>query len=169
MKPICPSQPVIILAPNGAYLKTLCIIYEKGNYAQAIDSCEQHGMKLLMIENTNTQSQLNSTLVSAWPKGRGIIFWIDGVKDLTDNEWYYYSSGKKTPASTNLIWLRGAATDPGCLSTWGFDAVSFKVAGQNCSDPSIFGVICEYREKASKAVEVCKFSREMFLMSCHKF
>lgn len=106
-----------------------------------------------MIEDTNTQSQLNRTLKNVWPDGSGVLLWIDGVKDVSDNKWYYYSSGSKTPASTDLNWFRGAAIESGCLLTSGVDSISFRAGGKRCAYQGL-SVVCEYRDRNSKAAEI---------------
>jgi hypothetical protein len=67
-------------------------------YLFQIDSAEVHTFILMIIEQ----------IFSA--NGFPAMFRVDGVRDTSDNKWYYYSKGSKTPAYAGLKWLVSSDT-----------------------------------------------------------
>lgn len=70
---------------------------------------------------------------------------IDGKRDTTSGNWFYYSYGIKTPAFTGLDW--GGPTGPNtsasfdCLAAWNYYG-KFHIDGLNCTSLKRF--VCEF-------------------------
>lgn len=140
--PCVSNQQIDIFTPSGAYIKTACVIKKAathdGNYVQ----CSNRNMKLFVIDATSTETQLYAFLKANYGSSPGPTLWVDGIKDTTDNQWYYHSYGK-TPAFAPLTWNFGltAETATGCMITcvsgglWGLN-------GAACTKTSY--PVCEY-------------------------
>lgn len=105
-------------------------------------------MKLFVIDTASTQSALFTYLEPKYPEF-DVYFRVDGIRDETDGNWYYYSYGKSS-AFTGLDWLMTVDT----LTGWNTLVVTnmaypmdkiiptYKVDGL---DPTmLFPFICEY-------------------------
>lgn len=113
---------------------------ERGNHSKAYDFCSRYGMKLFVIESANTQTQFLNILAKWWSKTTITELWIDGERDVSDGNWYYYSY-EKTHAFADLIWMNRSATGSGCLEVSNARE-TFKVTGENCSSKRF--PICEF-------------------------
>lgn len=78
--------------------------------AEADAYCKADRMVLFQIDSATTQSAifqvLNDLLTSG---GWDYAFRVDGLRDLTDKNWYYYSYGK-APAFAGLKWYQTSDT-----------------------------------------------------------
>ena len=87
--PICWRQADLF--HNGNYLKSVCIINDSVQYAQAEQRCRTNRMELFIIDDPNTQFQLQTTvrqLLINNPRG---FVWINGrVYDDCAN-WYSFN------------------------------------------------------------------------------
>lgn len=137
----------------------ICVVDQnRVNHSQAYDICSGFGYKLMVFETEFTQKQIFNALLHWWSKPKEISLWVDGIKNLTDGNWYYHSY-MKTPVSNDLLWIGGAASATGCLVAASSDE-PFKVAGHNCS--SMHYPICELRNTTSTAASIRKRS-EFFI------
>lgn len=93
---------------SSKYLKTACIITVASNQKEANDYCVAGKMKLFQIDSAAIQDALFDLLRPTY-KGTPTIFRVDGIRDPTDDKWYYYSNGK-APAFAGLSWLQTSDT-----------------------------------------------------------
>lgn len=141
------SYPVSDTAGN--YLKTACFVFSLFNQADADAYCKAEGMKLFQIDSLAVQTSLFAFLEPQL-EGYDVMFRVDGIRDPSDDSWYYYNNGK-APAFNGLDWLQG----PDVLA--GFDTMmitnmqypqskliqTFKVDGIPAS--LAINVLCEYQ------------------------
>lgn len=140
-KPYCPTDKQAKLTkPNGSYLKSFCWLKDNGNHSQAYDHCSYYGMKLMVIDSPSLQTQISDGLLKWWPQSGTNNPWIDGVKDVNGN-WYFYSY-KKTLVPAGLSWWNSAAGDTGCLRAFNPDS-SYKLRGADCA--SVTNILCEFQ------------------------
>lgn len=99
-------------------------------------------MKLFVIDNAATQTQLYNTLKVYYGVGSWSTLWVDGRK-ATDGKWYYYSYGTKTSAFTGLTWYTTAGKANGCLIACSYTD-KWTVDGSPCSTSMYH--ICEYKK-----------------------
>lgn len=101
-------------------------------------NCKSYGMKLFVIDTVMTQTLFLNAIANNY--GIAWQFFIDGKRDLTDQNWYYFSSGAKTPAFTGLIWRTSKNTSPtyDCL----IGNARKNVDGEKCT--RVMGAVCEY-------------------------
>lgn len=107
------SHPLI--GASGNYMKTACFVFGEFSQADADAYCKAGGMKLFQIDSLELQSVLFAYMEPQL-EGYDFMIRVDGLRDTTDNKWYYYSNGK-APAFGGLEWING----PDVLT--GFDSM----------------------------------------------
>lgn len=106
-------------------------------------------MKLFVIDSANTQTALFKYLFPTY-SSVDTIFRVDGTRDETDGNWYYYSYGK-TSAFAGLDWLLTPDTYTGWTTmvvtnlAYPMEKVipTFKVDGLDVN--LLLPFICEYK------------------------
>lgn len=154
VKPNCPTdQQAIITNDDGSYLKTICVVRKAKTHSESYNFCASYGYKLLVIESSNTQTQIFNALTKWF--GVSSVLWIDGIrKNGTDDDWYYYSY-EKTLVSRDLNWQSSPAMSTGCLNVFS-SKTSWFVRGNNCTDTA--NAVCEHKNGTSATVITRKFS-----------
>ena len=135
--------------PFTAGTKSVCIVAQDMNQADADKYCKSGGMKLLQIDSAATQTSIIALLNTNF-QGQQYYFRVDGLRDESgDNQWYYYNNGK-APAFVGLDWyvsydtLLGRSSLAVTNSAYPMNKLipSYKIDGV---DPvAIYPCICEF-------------------------
>lgn len=112
--PLCvgPEEAKVPLSDSsGVYLKTACFEFNTVIQSDANAYCTSNRMRLFVIDSAATQNSLFAFLKPQM-SGFAVAFRVDGIRDTTDSNWYYFSYGK-APAFAGLSWLQTSATPTG--------------------------------------------------------
>lgn len=130
----------------------MCLVFDQKDQAGAAAGCKAGYMYLFQIDSDIVQTTLFAFLDQALSAGGyNFMFRVDGVRDATDKNWYYYSKGTKTPAFAGLKWYISSDTLDGFDSlvvtnlAYPVQKAIAKTAadGVQSNDPSPL-YICEY-------------------------
>lgn len=99
-------------------------------------------MKLFVIDSADVQTALFDFLTQKYAKKAESLIWIDGVREK-DGKWYYIGDGKKTPAFSGLLWIKGSNKDKNCLMASNRQG-NFKVEAALCK--YVKDLVCEYKK-----------------------
>lgn len=102
-----------VMSSTGKYIKSVCVLDPGFDHPGSYKACESTGMKLYVIDSTDTQNEIFRIVKLLFGTGGWHIIWVDGIKDATG--WFYYSYGKKA-AWTGLKWQTSAAKAKGCVA-----------------------------------------------------
>lgn len=116
----CPSTDTQVPFPltdaSGTTIKNLCIVLLGMTQSDANTYCTAGYMVLFQINNAATQTALFTFLDQIFSaSGYSFAFRVDGLRDTTDKNWYYFSYGK-APAFSGLSWYMGSDTLDGLNS-----------------------------------------------------
>lgn len=97
----------------GKYVKTACVVSQEAlTPNDTYIRCQNAGGHFFVVDSADTQTTLLQILTSVYGASGGDAIWIDGRRDLTDNQWYSLSYGK-TPLFAGLAWdVNGSNTPP---------------------------------------------------------
>jgi hypothetical protein len=132
-----------LLAANGSYLKTACVLRRGFSHDEAYKACSDRGMKLYTIFTNDSIKQMNSFLIPLisdyWS-----YFWVDGKGDVATNEWYSFGSGNSYRYDKSIIpWVTNSSFNSGsdCLASWVPESI-YKYYSYQCYRKA--WALCEY-------------------------
>lgn len=126
---------------NNVFIKSVCVISSQSiTYPTAVQQCAKLGMYLFTIDSADSQSSLKKYVASAF-SSNGNSFWVNGVYDNTDSQWYVNNSSQASLYS-GVTWAKSMAS--GCLLV-ALANGEFKVQGNSCL--STRSAFCEYNSR----------------------
>lgn len=134
------SQSITIATLNslssGAFLRNICIVFDKLGQSEASDGCKAKNMMLLKIDS----SEVQDALFDFGQRNFGSRKWVarvDGLRNTADGKWYYDDG--TTPAFSGLKWLKSANTPAGDDSLVVAN-INWRKSGKKLDNPVIDGI-----------------------------
>lgn len=133
------SQTDDLFNQNNQYLKSVCEISEDSTYSQAKKICEDNGMFLFIVTNSDVQSAFFKLASDRNGYTAYAQLWINGRKK-EDNIWIAESSNYPLNITD---WYNGESNIGECLSILKrHGGEQMKASGEDCS--KIAWVYCEF-------------------------
>lgn len=126
-----------VIGEDGAYIKSLCYYVSALTYEQASDNCQQHGMRLLRVEDDSVQKATITYLLGRFGIGNDGLYYVSGRN--IDGSWYH---DDRTPIYDNMLWRDGVRPESGCLIINNTGSMTFDAL--DCSKQ--IHSICEFNQ-----------------------